>query len=347
VICMVYYAYYTRRQFYPTILYLVSSKTCFLVGGNLFFASALLFARLIKSLFFGTLREVETELLLEKAKYAIIETCLALTIFRNELTPTVFALFAFLIFFKLMHKLSKTRLEYFEQITPVPTFVLLRMGILLASLLAADSVALFFSIHAVIKKGRSVLILFGFEFGLLLIYTINLGLKFCFQLLDSYLTGGFQSRGFFTMVVDLVCETVKFLTYIALFCMIMASYGLPFHLIRDVYSAYYSFQRKLFSFIRYLQLTRNLDHRFPDATPEEITAAGSCLVCREEMTQGKKLKCGHVFHLECLRMWLQHQQSCPLCRYSQEEPYFFFLQLMCFLQGPKFPRRKRSRSGRG
>ena len=55
------------------------------------------------------------------------------------------------------------------------------------------------------------------------------------------------------------------------------------------------------------------------ATYEEITTAGDCLICRENMsnvvTGCRKLRgCGHIFHVDCLRMWLQHQQSCPLCR---------------------------------
>jgi E3 ubiquitin-protein ligase synoviolin len=32
------------------------------------------------------------------------------------------------------------------------------------------------------------------------------------------------------------------------------------------------------------------------------------------MDSGKKIPCNHIFHLDCLRMWLQHQQSCPVCR---------------------------------
>mmetsp|Transcript_19528 Transcript_19528/g.36396 ORF Transcript_19528/g.36396 Transcript_19528/m.36396 type:complete len:605 (+) Transcript_19528:856-2670(+) len=34
----------------------------------------------------------------------------------------------------------------------------------------------------------------------------------------------------------------------------------------------------------------------------------------KEWSRAKKLSCGHVFHLNCLRTWLQHQQTCPLCR---------------------------------
>lgn len=75
-----------------------------------------------------------------------------------------------------------------------------------------------------------------------------------------------------------------------------------------------TFQQRLASFIRYMRLTRRLDERLQDATPEEIEHAGNCLICREAMTSGKKLHCSHVFHIDCLRMWLQHQQSCPLCR---------------------------------
>jgi hypothetical protein len=61
----------------------------------------------------------------------------------------------------------------------------------------------------------------------------------------------------------------------------------------------------------------NIEKRFEDATAEELAAAGDCLVCREGFIadcKGKKLPCSHIFHLECLRLWLQHQQTCPLCR---------------------------------
>jgi hypothetical protein len=55
--------------------------------------------------------------------------------------------------------------------------------------------------------------------------------------------------------------------------------------------------------------------RFPNATPEELRAAETCIVCREEMlNEGKKLPCGHILHLHCLRSWLERQQVCPICR---------------------------------
>lgn len=40
----------------------------------------------------------------------------------------------------------------------------------------------------------------------------------------------------------------------------------------------------------------------------------TCIICREEMTNAKKLICGHLFHVHCLRSWLERQQTCPTCR---------------------------------
>ena len=40
----------------------------------------------------------------------------------------------------------------------------------------------------------------------------------------------------------------------------------------------------------------------------------TCIICREEMTTAKKLICGHLFHVHCLRSWLERQHTCPTCR---------------------------------
>jgi E3 ubiquitin-protein ligase synoviolin len=314
VFTLCYYAYYIHRQFYPTILFLSSSKLSLIVAGNIVLAHFIFVARILKKVFFGELRDAEVEVLSDRATYTITETCLALSIFRNELSSLIFALFGALIFIKLWHRLCKARLEYLEQITPVPIFIKTRMSLLLISTMGLDVVGCVLSMQYIVNNGRSVLILFGFEFGLLVVYSLNLFIKFCFQMADASLINGLPSRNLYIMITDLICEGVKFITYICFFCMIFVYYGMPLNIIREVWSAYSSFVTKLTGFIKYLKLTQNLDRQFDDANEEELLAAGNCLVCREAMQSGKKLPCDHVFHTDCLRMWLQHQQSCPLCR---------------------------------
>lgn len=124
--------------------------------------------------------------------------------------------------------------------------------------------------------------------------------------------------------------------------MVLTFYGLPLNIIRDVYLTARSFIIRLRALIRYRNATRDMDRRYPNATEEELTALSdrTCIICREEMiasgdnqntpaaqaennannanqTQDgpnvtpKKLPCGHIFHFQCLRSWLERQQSCP------------------------------------
>ena len=140
MVALIIYAYQSKEQFYPTILFLVSSKVSFVLTGNMIVATSILLARVIKSLFFGSLRGVEVELLFEKAKYSITETCLALTVFRHEITPVILMIFGSLIFVKAFHWLAKSRLEYNEQIQPLPMIARARMTALIFTLVVTDLV---------------------------------------------------------------------------------------------------------------------------------------------------------------------------------------------------------------
>lgn len=57
---------------------------------------------------------------------------------------------------------------------------------------------------------------------------------------------------------------------------------------------------------------------FPNADEADLERSDhACIICREEMTMStinKKLGCTHVFHVHCLRSWLERQQNCPICR---------------------------------
>lgn len=80
--------------------------------------------------------------------------------------------------------------------------------------------------------------------------------------------------------------------------------AVPVLQIRDLYMTFRNFRNRITDFLRFRQVTARMD-RFPDATPADLERCdGICIICREEMVAAglnKKLHCGHVFHLHCLR----------------------------------------------
>ncbi|VFQ87190.1 unnamed protein product [Cuscuta campestris] len=42
-----------------------------------------------------------------------------------------------------------------------------------------------------------------------------------------------------------------------------------------------------------------------------------CSICQEEYESGDemgKLECGHLYHIHCIKQWLQHKNACPVCK---------------------------------
>lgn len=120
---------------------------------------------------------------------------------------------------------------------------------------------------------------------------------------------------------------MKLTTYLLFFSLIIVKHGLPLNMIRDVYITARSFVTRFRALTRYLSATRDMDRRYPNATEAELNEMSdrTCIICRDELaprdpqtqaqagpnTTPKKLPCGHVFHFNCLRSWLERQQSCP------------------------------------
>ena len=74
-----------------------------------------LFGNIMKKIFFGTLRPAEFEHVVERSWYALTETCLAFTVFRDDLSPKFVALFTCLFSLKLFHWLAEDRVDYMER----------------------------------------------------------------------------------------------------------------------------------------------------------------------------------------------------------------------------------------
>lgn len=152
---------------------------------------------------------------------------------------------------------------------------------------------------------------------------------------------GWEEKGRWVFYLELVTDFFKLIVYLCFFAILFTFYGLPIHILRDVVVTIRSFARRILDFIRYRNATRDMNERYPDATPEEITREDVCIICREEMTpwqqpaaagdagraaparprrpvperlRPKKLPCGHILHFSCLRSWLERQQNCPTCR---------------------------------
>jgi len=138
-------------------------------------------------------------------------------------------------------------------------------------------------------------------------------IKFFINLYEGGRQGGWENKGAYTLYLDFLADLHRLIVYLAFFVLVLMHYGLPIHIIRQLYLTFSSFKDRVTEVMKYRMATKNMKSRFPDATPAELSVAETCIVCRSEMREGKKLPCGHILHFACLRSWLERRQFCPTC----------------------------------
>lgn len=315
-LAVVYHAFSSRRQFYPSMVYLSTSKISLVLLMNMGLVIMYILWELIKRVFLGSLREAEVERLNEQSRREVMEILFAITIFRQDFSVSFLAMVATLLLIKALHWLAQKRVEYIETTPTAPMLSHIRIVSFMSFLLLVDSLFLYSSVKFLIQtRQASVSLFFSFEYLILATTTVSIFVKYVFYVSDMLMEGQWENKAVYTFYLELIRDLLHLSMYLCFFLVIFMNYGVPLHLIRELYETFRNFRIRIADYVRYRKITSNMNDRFPDATPEELDVSDStCIICREEMTTAKKLICGHLFHVHCLRSWLERQHTCPTCR---------------------------------
>lgn len=143
-----------------------------------------------------------------------------------------------------------------------------------------------------------------------------------------------DNKAYFNKAIDIASSSLKALSHISFIYLLTFHSGLslPISLLQGTYFSIvqtYTEVTHLFSFI---ELSKRFDSQLPTATQDELDQTDNlCIICREDMYSiqkyeeqfgkplnsrkaAKKLRCGHILHMGCLKEWLERSDSCPLCR---------------------------------
>jgi E3 ubiquitin-protein ligase synoviolin len=160
----VYYAFSSREQFYPAMVYLSASKICVVLLLNTALVAMCAAWQLVKRVFLGSLREAEVERLNEQSWREVVEILFAVTIFRQDFSVSFLALVAALLLVKALHWLAQKRIEYIETTPSVPLLSHVRIVSFMAFLLLVDCLFLSNSLRSRMhKREASIAIFFSFE----------------------------------------------------------------------------------------------------------------------------------------------------------------------------------------
>ncbi|KAI9678823.1 MAG: E3 ubiquitin-protein ligase hrd1 [Caeruleum heppii] len=400
-------AFHQRANFYSACVYLSQSNACLMILTNLILLCVCLSMLSLQRLLYGPLRPIEIEQLYEKAWFAITETCLAMTIFREEVGAWFLVMFVGLLVGKVWGWIGEGRVEVLEQQPPAnPRLFHARLSFSLFISLAFDIAVLHYSVQTVLQQARpNMMVMFAFEFAVLSIASSSTAARYSISLIEAYIikrqtiakveerrtqlraaraetsdssatpdtasdgdqnpraaahaeedeeideadidVPGWEEKGRWVFYLELATDFMKLVVYLSFFFILLTFYGLPIHIMRDVFLTIRSFVKRINDFVRYRRATRDMNERYPDASAEEVAREEVCIICREEMrvqsadarapqdpgraavghpparqtpphveerSRPKRLPCGHILHFGCLRSWLERQQICPTCR---------------------------------
>jgi E3 ubiquitin-protein ligase synoviolin len=142
----------------------------------------------LQRLCFGPLRPTEIEQLYEKAWFAVTETCLAMTIFREEVGAFFLVMFTALVTGKVWGWIGDGRVEVLEQQPPAnPLLFHTRLGLSLFVSIVYDIWLLRYAVITVVEDARpTMMLMFLFEFAVLTVCSLHTASRYIISLVEQH-----------------------------------------------------------------------------------------------------------------------------------------------------------------
>lgn len=336
-----------RPNFYSAAIAIYQNSACLIVIINMLLIFTLLIGKGLQLLFFGQLRALELEHLYERAFYALTESFLVLTVFKDEFKMQFSVFFSILLFLRIFHWIISDRVDLiFQTAQPASWLTHARLGSAILIFSVLDLVLIRYCVTHILANATGTLVMFAFEFALLKNSMILSAGRYALNIYESvYLSmhadeDNWEQKSFCTFILEALCDSTRLFTYVLFFFVILKPYGLPpLHIVRDVYITTASLFSKVRDYLKARRAQAAMDKEILNATIEDLARDNVCIICREEMSIGgapvatenndhnpprtsshsqryipKKLSCSHVIHYGCLKSWLERSQRCPTCR---------------------------------
>ncbi|KAF9964054.1 hypothetical protein BGZ70_006997 [Mortierella alpina] len=294
-------------QLQVILSYLQNERLCVLVFTNMAFCLAFLAGRLFLRTFFGDLRVIERQHMYDRAlNFLLFKVVFVGAILEPRWEELLIwtAWFTILGFLRVFSMLCRDRFEYLTVSPSIPLRVHVKILTMLTMILVSN-IAWFVLCISVF---RSMLLLLSFECFTLLLDTVQTLVKYIIHLGD--LSPNTLQPVLTPLPPPFLPSHVQYL------------HGISFTLIDavlflNIRSVFNNLRKKLASHQAYRQALSNMQALYPSATEKELADySDDCAICRDSMSSAKILPCGHIFHLFCIRSWLEHHSSCPTCRRS-------------------------------
>ncbi|UJR08649.1 hypothetical protein I4U23_012908 [Adineta vaga] len=325
---------------------ILSQSLSLLILVNAIYCSIGLFGKYLQGLIFGELRLVELQRIKDKFwNYAFYKFCFLFGVLGlenlNELALWIswFSIIAFTISFC---QLSKDRFELLSVSVSIRRRPLLKILGLLSSLLLLSCILL------------TICFLIGLKYGGLSVFffmlaeTILLTLNICY-LLFKYI---FQYYIYEQQKQNPSITSSEYRSYVIyyiefLYHIITLLIDIMHHLQMLFYHQTFMSMTSLIFFMQlkplFNELTQRLkrhksyriamlrmEKKYPLLTKYDLeqkylkqnyvsSLDEVCSICWEKFEKARCLPCGHLFHQNCLRSWLEQDTTCPICRLSLQD----------------------------